>query len=159
MPVLFCTRAGGAARVGSQMCTPQLPRSIPSSNVLDEIASVPVSLQTLKPVADRANPKVGIGALAFSPDNYFLATRNGQWPQACTRPLAVSLGAQAFRAEKKPGIRLPRVLRPPWCWDSVPTEASGGAGLVWQSSSRSTAGLVLFGEEQGPDSRTAEGPF
>lgn len=82
MPVLFCTRAGGAARVGSQMCTPQLPRSIPSSNVLDEIASVPVSLQTLKPVADRANPKVGIGALAFSPDNYFLATRNDSVPNA-----------------------------------------------------------------------------
>lgn len=144
--------------VGSQMCTPRLPRSILSSNVLDEIASVPVSLQTLKPIADRANPKVGIGALAFSPDNYFLATRNGQWPQACTRPLAVSLGAQAFRAKEKK-LRLPRVLRPPWCWDGVPTEASGGAGLVWQSSSRSTTGLVLFGEEQGPGSRTAEGPF
>lgn len=48
-------------------------------HVLDEIASVPVSLQTLKPVADRANPKIGVGALAFSPDNYFLATKNGQW--------------------------------------------------------------------------------
>ncbi|XP_044092914.1 WD repeat-containing protein WRAP73 isoform X1 [Neovison vison] len=47
-----------------------------------EIASVPVSLQTLKPIADRANPKVGIGALAFSPDNYFLATRNDSVPNA-----------------------------------------------------------------------------
>lgn len=50
--------------------------------VLDEIASVPVSLQMLKPAADRANPKIGIGALAFSPDSYFLATRNGQQPWA-----------------------------------------------------------------------------
>uniref|UniRef100_A0A8C9M774 WD repeat containing, antisense to TP73 n=1 Tax=Panthera tigris altaica TaxID=74533 RepID=A0A8C9M774_PANTA len=50
--------------------------------VLDEIASVPVSLQTLKPVADRANPKIGIGALAFSPDSYFLATRSDSVPNA-----------------------------------------------------------------------------
>lgn len=49
----------------------------------DEIASMPVSLQTLKPAADRANPRIGVGALAFSPDNYFLATRNGQWPIPC----------------------------------------------------------------------------
>ncbi|XP_045659455.1 WD repeat-containing protein WRAP73 isoform X3 [Ursus americanus] len=47
-----------------------------------EIASAPVSLQTLKPIADRANPKIGIGALAFSPDNYFLATRNDSVPNA-----------------------------------------------------------------------------
>ena len=63
--------------------------------VLDEIASVPVSLQTLKPVADRANPKIGIGALAFSPDSYFLATRSGQWPHSRAVPLLVSSGAQA----------------------------------------------------------------
>jgi len=48
----------------------------------EEIASAPVSLQTLKPVADRANPRIGVGALAFSPDNYFLATRSGQWLRA-----------------------------------------------------------------------------
>ncbi|XP_057355625.1 WD repeat-containing protein WRAP73 isoform X5 [Manis pentadactyla] len=47
-----------------------------------EIASVPVSLQMLKPAADRANPKIGIGALAFSPDSYFLATRNDNVPNA-----------------------------------------------------------------------------
>lgn len=43
-----------------------------------EIASGPVSLQTLKPVADRANPRMGVGMLAFSSDSYFLASRNGQ---------------------------------------------------------------------------------
>nr|XP_020013969.1 WD repeat-containing protein WRAP73 isoform X3 [Castor canadensis] len=47
-----------------------------------EIASGPVSLQTLKPVADRANPRMGIGMLAFSPDSYFLATRNDNVPNA-----------------------------------------------------------------------------
>ncbi|XP_017915953.1 PREDICTED: WD repeat-containing protein WRAP73 isoform X3 [Capra hircus] len=48
-----------------------------SSESKYEIASMPVSLQTLKPATDRANPRIGVGALAFSPDNYFLATRNG----------------------------------------------------------------------------------
>ncbi|POI32618.1 hypothetical protein CIB84_003630 [Bambusicola thoracicus] len=43
----------------------------------DDISQVPVSFQYIKPVADRANPKMGIGMLAFSPDNCFLATRNG----------------------------------------------------------------------------------
>ncbi|XP_037002847.2 WD repeat-containing protein WRAP73 isoform X3 [Artibeus jamaicensis] len=47
-----------------------------------EIAEVPVSLQTLKPAADRANPKIGISALAFSPDSCFLATRNDNVPNA-----------------------------------------------------------------------------
>ncbi|XP_074233715.1 WD repeat-containing protein WRAP73 isoform X3 [Camelus bactrianus] len=53
------------------------PLSSPESKY--EIAEVPVSLQTLKPAADRANPRIGVGALAFSPDNYFLATRNGDF--------------------------------------------------------------------------------
>ncbi|XP_051027280.1 WD repeat-containing protein WRAP73 isoform X2 [Acomys russatus] len=47
-----------------------------------EIASGPVSLQTLKPVADRANPRMGVGMLAFSSDSYFLATRNDNVPNA-----------------------------------------------------------------------------
>lgn len=53
-----------------------------SSESKYEIASMPVSLQTLKPAADRANPRIGVGALAFSPDNYFLATRNDSVPNA-----------------------------------------------------------------------------
>ncbi|XP_037355400.1 WD repeat-containing protein WRAP73 isoform X2 [Talpa occidentalis] len=56
------------------------PRSSAESKF--EIASIPVSLQALKPVTDRANPKIGIGALAFSPDNCFLATRNDNVPNA-----------------------------------------------------------------------------
>ncbi|XP_061041066.1 WD repeat-containing protein WRAP73 isoform X3 [Eubalaena glacialis] len=45
-----------------------------------EVASVPVSLQTLKPAPDRANPRIGVGALAFSPDSCFLATRSASPP-------------------------------------------------------------------------------
>ncbi|XP_029411705.1 WD repeat-containing protein WRAP73 isoform X2 [Nannospalax galili] len=51
--------------------------SLSTSESKYEIISGPVSLRTLKPVADRANPRMGIGMLAFSPDSYFLATRNG----------------------------------------------------------------------------------
>ncbi|XP_038190732.1 WD repeat-containing protein WRAP73 isoform X2 [Arvicola amphibius] len=47
-----------------------------------EISSGPVALQTLKPVADRANPRMGVGMLAFSSDSYFLATRNDNVPNA-----------------------------------------------------------------------------
>uniref|UniRef100_A0A8C0CBE6 WD repeat containing, antisense to TP73 n=1 Tax=Balaenoptera musculus TaxID=9771 RepID=A0A8C0CBE6_BALMU len=47
-----------------------------------EVASVPVSLQTLKPAPDRANPRIGIGAMAFSPDSCFLATRSDSVPTA-----------------------------------------------------------------------------
>ncbi|NWU85876.1 WRP73 protein, partial [Onychorhynchus coronatus] len=47
-----------------------------------EISQVPVSLQYIKPVADRANPKVGVGMLAFSADNCFLATKNDNSPNA-----------------------------------------------------------------------------
>lgn len=67
----------------------------PSHLVLDEIASVPISLQTVKPAADRANPRIGVGAMAFSPDNYFLATRNGQCSGPTPHP--VSPGAQAHK--------------------------------------------------------------
>lgn len=47
-----------------------------------EIAQPPVSLLSVKPAADRANPKIGVGMLAFSPDNCFLATRNDNLPNA-----------------------------------------------------------------------------
>ncbi|XP_045714739.1 WD repeat-containing protein WRAP73 isoform X3 [Phyllostomus hastatus] len=63
--------------LGRPACPP--PRATESRY---EVAEVPVSLQTLKPAADRANPKIGIGALAFSADSCFLATRNDNVPNA-----------------------------------------------------------------------------
>nr|XP_040143732.1 WD repeat-containing protein WRAP73 isoform X2 [Ictidomys tridecemlineatus] len=61
---------------------PPLPLAAPlsASESKYEIASVPVSLQTLKPATDRANPRMGVGMLAFSADSYFLATRNDNVP-------------------------------------------------------------------------------
>ncbi|XP_060057297.1 WD repeat-containing protein WRAP73 isoform X3 [Erinaceus europaeus] len=56
--------------------------TLPSAESKYEIASMPVSLQILKPVADRANPKIGVGTMAFSSDNYFLATKNDNVPNA-----------------------------------------------------------------------------
>uniref|UniRef100_A0A8C9QQQ3 WD repeat containing, antisense to TP73 n=1 Tax=Spermophilus dauricus TaxID=99837 RepID=A0A8C9QQQ3_SPEDA len=61
---------------------PPLPLAVPlsASESKYEIASMPVSLQTLKPATDRANPRMGVGMLAFSADSYFLATRNDNVP-------------------------------------------------------------------------------
>uniref|UniRef100_A0A8C3WZK5 WD repeat containing, antisense to TP73 n=1 Tax=Catagonus wagneri TaxID=51154 RepID=A0A8C3WZK5_9CETA len=56
------------------------PAAINSPKI--EIAAVPVSLPALKPAADRANPRIGVGALAFSADNCFLATRSDSIPTA-----------------------------------------------------------------------------
>lgn len=67
--------------------------------VADDISQVPVSLQYIKPVADRANPKMGVGMLAFSPDNCFLATKNGEFVLACDRGQTCSLCA-VFSEEK-----------------------------------------------------------
>ncbi|XP_048374979.1 WD repeat-containing protein WRAP73 isoform X1 [Sphaerodactylus townsendi] len=47
-----------------------------------EITPLPVSLHNVKPAADRANPRIGVGMLAFSSDNCFLATRNDNIPNA-----------------------------------------------------------------------------
>lgn len=70
--------------LGALPFPPPWPAARPpsSSDSKYDIAAVPVSLQTLKPVADRANPRVGVGMLAFSADNCFLATRNDNVPNA-----------------------------------------------------------------------------
>ncbi|NXH18767.1 WRP73 protein, partial [Bucco capensis] len=60
--------------------TRALASSLFSTQSKYEISQVPVSLQYVKPVADRANPKMGIGMMAFSPDNCFLATKNDSSP-------------------------------------------------------------------------------
>ncbi|XP_014739407.1 PREDICTED: WD repeat-containing protein WRAP73 isoform X1 [Sturnus vulgaris] len=62
--------------------TRALASSLFSTQSKYEISQVPVSLQYIKPVADRANPKVGVGMLAFSADNCFLATKNDNIPNA-----------------------------------------------------------------------------
>ncbi|XP_042739268.1 WD repeat-containing protein WRAP73 isoform X1 [Lagopus leucura] len=62
--------------------TRALASSVFSTQSKYDISQVPVSFQYVKPVADRANPKMGIGMLAFSPDNCFLATKNDNIPNA-----------------------------------------------------------------------------
>uniref|UniRef100_A0A663LWM0 WD repeat containing, antisense to TP73 n=1 Tax=Athene cunicularia TaxID=194338 RepID=A0A663LWM0_ATHCN len=62
--------------------TRALASSLFSTQSKYDVSQVPVSLQHIKPVADRANPKMGIGMLAFSPDNCFLATKNDNIPNA-----------------------------------------------------------------------------
>lgn len=87
----------------------QSPQHVLPVGVPDEIASGPVSLQTLKPVADRANPKMGVGMLAFSSDSYFLATRNGQ----CHTHRAGQLLTAPFDAKSRNGeTKFRRVVVP-----------------------------------------------
>ncbi|OXB78120.1 UNVERIFIED_CONTAM: hypothetical protein H355_007262 [Colinus virginianus] len=62
--------------------TRALASSVFSTQSKYDISQVPVSFQYIKPVADRANPKMGIGMLAFSPDNCFLATKSDNIPNA-----------------------------------------------------------------------------
>ncbi|XP_030639387.1 WD repeat-containing protein WRAP73 [Chanos chanos] len=47
-----------------------------------EIVPPPVQVPIVKPDPDRANPKIGISSMAFSPDNRYLATRNDNMPQS-----------------------------------------------------------------------------
>ncbi|XP_060787460.1 WD repeat-containing protein WRAP73 isoform X3 [Neoarius graeffei] len=46
-----------------------------------EIAQLPVHVSVVKPDPDRANPKIGISAVAFSADNHYLATKNDSMAQ------------------------------------------------------------------------------
>ncbi|KAG9481956.1 hypothetical protein GDO78_010932 [Eleutherodactylus coqui] len=67
----------------SQLTFPP-PRGTPSSlftvHSKYELVEGPVTLRTIKPDTDRANPELGIGMLAFSPDNRYLATKNDNMP-------------------------------------------------------------------------------
>ncbi|KAE8593307.1 hypothetical protein XENTR_v10019069 [Xenopus tropicalis] len=56
------------------------PTSLFSNHSKYEIAQVPVSLRTIKPDSDRANPDLGIGLLAFSANNRYLASKNDNMP-------------------------------------------------------------------------------
>ncbi|TRY99425.1 hypothetical protein DNTS_022984 [Danionella cerebrum] len=47
-----------------------------------EISPLPAQLLVIKPDPDRANPKIGISAMAFSADNRYLATKNDNMAQA-----------------------------------------------------------------------------
>ncbi|CAI5782771.1 repeat-containing WRAP73 [Podarcis lilfordi] len=62
--------------------TKKMASSLFSTKSKYEIAQVPVSLHHVKPAVDRANPRIGVGMLAFSSDNCFLATRNDNIPNA-----------------------------------------------------------------------------
>lgn len=67
----------------SQLTFPP-PRGTPSSlftvHSKYELVEVPVTLRSIKPDTDRANPELGIGLLAFSADNRYLATKNDNMP-------------------------------------------------------------------------------
>jgi len=47
-----------------------------------EVQPVPVQVPYVKPDPEKANPKIGVGQVAFSRDNRYLATKNDSMPNA-----------------------------------------------------------------------------
>ncbi|XP_038677952.1 WD repeat-containing protein WRAP73 isoform X1 [Scyliorhinus canicula] len=73
-----CPRLGGDGLSFPPISTEK--SSLFNSESKYEICQPPVDVPVVKPDPDRANPKLGVGMLAFSPDNQFLATRNDNMP-------------------------------------------------------------------------------
>lgn len=46
--------------------------------VSDEVQPVPIQVPSVKPDPEKPNPKLGVGQIAFSGDNRYLATKNGR---------------------------------------------------------------------------------
>ena len=46
--------------------------------IADEILDDNVQLPAVKPDLNKAHPKMGVGALAFSPDSRYIYTKNGK---------------------------------------------------------------------------------
>ena len=48
------------------------------SYVVDEVVEGTVQVPTVQPEPNKANPKLGIGSMAFSADSRYLYSKNGQ---------------------------------------------------------------------------------
>ncbi|XP_026867092.1 WD repeat-containing protein WRAP73 isoform X1 [Electrophorus electricus] len=129
-----------------------------------EIPPLPVQVPVVKPDPDRANPKIGISAIAFSVDNRYLATKNDCMPQSVWVWDMQRLGPTAVLEQTAP-VRFfawdPRRPRLALCtgntklylWSpagcvSVKVPVEGGfqvQSLFWHCSGDS---VVLLGKDQ-----------
>uniref|UniRef100_A0A3B4D6Z7 Anaphase-promoting complex subunit 4 WD40 domain-containing protein n=1 Tax=Pygocentrus nattereri TaxID=42514 RepID=A0A3B4D6Z7_PYGNA len=129
-----------------------------------EIASLPVQVTVVKPDLDRANPKIGISAVAFSADNRYLATKNDNMPQSLWVWDMQRLGLQAVLEQtapvrcfvwdpRKPRLALCTGNAKVYLWSlagcvSVKVPAEGNfqvQSLFWHGNGDS---LVLLGKDQ-----------
>ncbi|KAG8142160.1 hypothetical protein E2320_006121 [Naja naja] len=80
-------RTKGLQRLREPLCLQRL------AAFKDEVFQAPVPLHHVKPPTDRANPRIGVAMLAFSSDNSFLATKNGDFKVTlfCWHPSGDSL--------------------------------------------------------------------
>ncbi|XP_076596630.1 WD repeat-containing protein WRAP73 [Chaetodon auriga] len=129
-----------------------------------EICSLPVQIPVVKPDPDRANPKIGVSTLAFSPDSRYLATKNDNmasvvwvWDMQKMSLEAVLEHTSAVRCfqwdPRRPRLALCTGNTKLYLWSpagcvsvQVPTE--GGfqvQSLNWHCSGDS---LILLGKEQ-----------
>uniref|UniRef100_A0AAR2IYE0 Anaphase-promoting complex subunit 4 WD40 domain-containing protein n=1 Tax=Pygocentrus nattereri TaxID=42514 RepID=A0AAR2IYE0_PYGNA len=132
--------------------------------ISDEIASLPVQVTVVKPDLDRANPKIGISAVAFSADNRYLATKNDNMPQSLWVWDMQRLGLQAVLEQtapvrcfvwdpRKPRLALCTGNAKVYLWSlagcvSVKVPAEGNfqvQSLFWHGNGDS---LVLLGKDQ-----------
>ena len=49
----------------------------------DEVVDGTIQIPTTKPDPDKANPRVGVSLLSFSPDNRYMVSKNGE----CFKPM------------------------------------------------------------------------
>lgn len=129
-----------------------------------EICSLPIQIPVVKPDPDRANPKIGVSTLAFSPDSRYLATKNDNmasvvwvWDMQKMSLEAVLEHTSAVRCfqwdPRRPRLALCTGNTKLYLWSpagcvsvQVPTE--GGfqvQSLNWHCSGDS---LILLGKEQ-----------
>ncbi|KAI1892555.1 hypothetical protein AGOR_G00134790 [Albula goreensis] len=129
-----------------------------------EICQLPVQVHVVKPDPDRANPKIGISSMAFSPDNRYLATKNDNmpncvwvWDMQKLRLLAVLEQVAAVRCflwdPRRPRLALCTGNAKIYLWSpagcvsvQVPVEGNFQVlSLSWHGSGDS---LILLGKEQ-----------
>ncbi|KAM3872419.1 WD repeat-containing protein WRAP73 [Diretmus argenteus] len=129
-----------------------------------EICPPPVQIPVVKPDPDRANPKIGVSALAFSSDSRYLATKNDSmasvvwvWDMQKMKLEAVLEQTSGVRCiqwdPRRPRLALCTGNARLYLWSpagcvSVQVPAEGGfqvQSLCWHCSGDS---LILLGKEQ-----------
>ncbi|XP_024149263.1 WD repeat-containing protein WRAP73 [Oryzias melastigma] len=129
-----------------------------------EISPLPVQIPVVKPDPDRANPKIGVSALAFSSDSRYVATKNDNmatavwvWDMQKVRLEAVLEQTSSVRCfqwdPRRPRLALCTGNSKLYLWSpggcvSVQVPAEGGFQVHSLNWHRSGDSLTLIGKDQ-----------
>ncbi|KAM6977914.1 WD repeat-containing protein WRAP73 [Aplochiton taeniatus] len=155
-------RAAGTEDLSSHNLT--IGSSLFNTQSKYEISPLPVQFPVVKPDPDRANPKVGVSSMAFSPDNRYLATRNDSmatvlwvWDMQRLCLLAVLEQTSAVRCfqwdPRRPRLALCTGNAKLYLWSpagcvSVQVPSEGGFQVQSVSWHPNGDSLILLGKEQ-----------